>query len=40
MSVSLLCDWFQDWGFAIREGLGHTGLVVMLVVLGCLALPL
>lgn len=38
MSVSLLCDWFQDWGFAIREGLGHTGLVVMLVVLGCLAL--
>lgn len=38
MSVSLLCDWFQDWGLAIREGLGHTGLVVMLVVLGCLAL--
>lgn len=38
MNVSLLCDWFQDWGLAISKGLGHTGLIVMLVVLGSLAL--
>ena len=38
MNISLLCGWFQDWGLAIKNGLGQTGLIVMLVVLGCLAL--
>lgn len=38
MSVSFLCDWFQDWGNAIKNGLGQTGLIIMLVVLGSLAL--
>ena len=38
MNVSLLCDWFQDWGNAIKNGLGQTGLIIMLVVLGSLAL--
>ena len=38
MNVSMLCGWFQDWGRAIKEGLGHTGLIVMLVILGSLAL--
>ena len=38
MNVSMLCGWFQDSGLAIKEGLGHTGLIVMLVILGSLAL--
>lgn len=38
MNISLLCDWFQDWGTSIKNGLGQTGLIVMIVILGCLAL--
>lgn len=38
MNLSLLCGWFQDWGLAIKEGLGQTGLIIFLVMLGCLAL--
>ena len=28
--VSLMCNWFTDWGRAIREGLGETWLMVLI----------
>lgn len=37
---SLLCNWFKDWGRAIRNGLGTTGMVILLVVFSVIALLL
>ncbi len=38
MNLSLLCGILQDWGLAIKNGLGQTGLIIALVMLGALAL--
>ncbi len=38
--VSLLCNWFDDWGVAIREGLGETWLIILLVAFSVIALGL
>ena len=38
--IGLLCNWFDDWGRSIKDGLGHTGLVIFLVVFACIALVL
>ncbi len=37
---SLLCNWFEDWGRSIRDGLGHTGVIIFLVVFFSLAMEL
>ncbi|MCI8555527.1 MAG: hypothetical protein HFI85_03025 [Clostridia bacterium] len=37
---SLLCNWFEDWGRSIRDGLGHTGVIIFLVVFFSLAMLL
>lgn len=34
---SLLCNWFDDWGRAIKSGLGTAGVVVFLVVFSIIA---
>lgn len=31
MSSSLLLNWFEDWGRAIKDGLGYTGVVIFMV---------
>lgn len=28
---SLLCSWFDEWGRAIGDGLGRTGLIIFIV---------
>lgn len=38
--LSLLCNWFDDWGRAIREGLGTGWLIALIVVFSCIALYL
>lgn len=35
---SLLLNWFDDWGIAIREGLGETGLIILICVFSFCAL--
>ena len=35
---SLLLNWFDDWGNSIREGLGETGLIILIVVFSFCAL--
>jgi len=35
---SLLCNWFDDWGRAIKSGLGSIGIIIFLVAFSCLAL--
>ena len=35
---SLLLNWFDDWGFAIRDGLGQSGLITLIVVFTFIAL--
>lgn len=37
---SLLCNWFEDWGRAIKSGLGTAGVVTLLVVFSVIALLL
>lgn len=37
---SLLCNWFTDWGRAIKSGLGTAGVIVFLVIYSCIALLL
>ncbi len=38
--TSLMCNWFQDWGRAIKDGLGTVGIIIFLVAFllvgGCL----
>lgn len=29
--MSLLCSWFDDWGRAIKNGLGQTWLIILIV---------
>ena len=36
--VSLLCNWFDDWGRSIRNGLGQTGLIILIVLFSVIAL--
>lgn len=36
--MSLLCNWFQDWGVAIESGLGRTWLIILTVALLCVDL--
>lgn len=38
--MSLLCNWFDDWGRAIESGLGRTWLIVLTVALLFMALYL
>ena len=33
---SLLCNWFDDCGFKIIDGLGQTGLIIFIVVFAVL----
>lgn len=35
---SLLCNWFEDWGRAIKHGLGSAGVIIFLVAFSCVAL--
>ena len=37
---SLLCNWFDDWGRTIKNGLGTTGIVIFLVAFACVSLLL
>ena len=37
---SLLCNWFDDWGRAIKNGLGTTWMIILLVVFSAIALLL
>ena len=37
---SLLCNWFEDWGRAIKDGLGTAGVVIFIVAFSCIALYL
>ncbi len=38
--MSLLCNWFDDWGRAIESGLGRTWLIILTVALLLVALYL
>lgn len=38
--VSLLCNWFDDWGRAIKNGLGETWLIILIVAFSVIALVL
>lgn len=38
--VSLLCNWFDDWGRSIRNGLGETWLIILIVAFSVIALCL
>ncbi len=29
---SLLCNWFDDWGYQIIDGLGQMGLIIFIVI--------
>lgn len=29
--ISILCSWFDDWGIAIKDGIGTTGVICFLV---------
>lgn len=35
---SLLLNWFDDWGMAIKEGLGQTWLIICVCIFACFAL--
>ncbi len=35
---SLLCNWFDDWGRAIYDGLGETWLIILTLVFAGIAL--
>ena len=35
---SLLCNWFDDWGIAIRNGLGTGWLIALVVIFSVIAL--
>ena len=37
---SLICNWFDDWGRAIRDGLGQTWMIVLIVVFAGMTLYL
>ena len=37
---SLLCNWFVDWGRAIKNGLGVAGVIVFLVAFSCISMYL
>ena len=37
---SLLFSWFEDWGRAIKNGLGTAGVVILLVVFSFIAMYL
>ena len=38
--MSLICNWFDDWGIAIKEGLGQTWMIVLLALFSFVALYL
>ena len=38
--MSLVCNWFDDWGLAIKEGLGETWMIVLLALFSFVALYL
>ena len=38
--MNLICSWFDDWGIAIKEGLGQTWMIVLLCVFTFIALYL
>lgn len=38
--MSLLLNWFSDWGLAIKNGLGQTWLIVLIVAMTFWALCL
>lgn len=38
--VSLLCNWFTDWGRSIKAGLGEGWLIALVVVFSFIALCL
>lgn len=37
---SLLCNWFDDWGRTIRNGLGNTWMIIFIVAFVSIALCL
>lgn len=37
---SLLCNWFDDWGRAIYDGLGRTWLIILIVLFSFISLYL
>ncbi len=38
--MSLLCNWFDDWGRAIKIGLGETWLIILICLFSVVALYL
>ena len=36
--MSLLCNWFEDWGRSVEGGLGRTGLMILTLVLLVMAM--
>ncbi|MBO5022359.1 MAG: hypothetical protein J6C53_02650 [Clostridia bacterium] len=38
--INVLCNWFHDWGVAIKDGLGETWLIILLVAFSVIALGL
>lgn len=38
--LSLLCNWFDDWGRTIRTGLGEGWLITLIVIFSVIALYL
>ncbi len=37
---SLLCNWFDDWGRTIHDGLGSTWITILIVVFAAISLYL
>ena len=37
---SLMCNWFEDWGRAIKDGLGQLWLIILIVVFASVSLLL
>ena len=35
---SLMCNWFEDWGRVIKDGLGQFWLIVLIVVFASISL--
>lgn len=36
--ISLLCNWFDDWGRSIKAGIGSAGLITLIVLFSFVAL--